>query len=412
MSEAFLQYIWQFQLYDQHDLVTTEGELIRILNPGVKNHHNGPDFLHAQVQIGDLLWNGACEIHLYSSGWIQHKHPDDPLYEGVVLHVVWEDDQAIQYPTRQLIPTLELQGRVANSLIQNWRELAHSTTSIACSQVVQQVTGLNKVSAMEKALIERIIRKSDFVLKLYHQNRNDWTETTYQVFMRAFGFRFNAEAFHQVALAVPYKVICKHADDLFTLRALLWGAAGLLDPKSKTPGSTSLWREYQFLKLKYPMLERGVHASQWKRLRLRPANFPEVRLDQLAWLLANRRNLFTALVEADWKELLAMLTIPATETGPVSPLGKASIVNLVMNLTIQLRGAYNRLWNQQAGWDEIFRILAALPAERNHVIQPFPGLGFPLTSSWDSQALLGLHDYFCFRRRCLECAVGVAIVKN
>lgn len=228
MNESFLHYIWQFQYFDKRDLRCSTGEEVIVIEPGYRNTHSGPDFYNAKLRIDSIDWAGSVEIHIQSSGWHEHRHHEDPAYENVVLHVVWEENEKILREDGTLIPTLELRTRVASSFILQYKRILHSRTKIPCANAIATVPEIIRISMVDKALMARLQSKAGQVMAAYERNNSDWEETAYQMVSRNFGFKVNTDPFLQLAQALPYKVIMKHGDKFEQIEALLFGQAGFL----------------------------------------------------------------------------------------------------------------------------------------------------------------------------------------
>src|SRR5258708_14576212 len=284
MNESFLHYLWQFQYFEKKNLLTAEGEPISILKTGALNSNSGPDFAEAKININGIEWVGSVEIHIKSSDWYAHHHEMDGAYENVVLHVVWENDKPVSRKDKTLIPTLELKHRVDESILKEYKKLINSPTVIACEKSFPKVDELIKLSTLDKALMQRLETKANQVVEALKMNKGDWDETTYQLLAKNVGFSVNADPFFQLAKSLPYKIILKQSA-LLPVEALLFGQAGMLETKTKDEYITSLFQEYHLLAQKYSLKESKLNPSQWRFLRLMPANFPPVRMAQFAYLL-------------------------------------------------------------------------------------------------------------------------------
>lgn len=424
MSESFLYYIWQFQYFDKKNLFTTEGEPIQIFNPGMRNGHAGPDFFNARVKIGNMDWIGSVEVHINASNWIDHKHHVDGAYENVVLHVVWKSDKSVKRSDDTQLPTLELRSRVDERLLLNYRKLVNSPESIPCARSFDKVADITRFSMMDKALSARLEEKSNAAIELYRRNNNDWEETCYQILCRNFGFKVNAEPFLQLAQSLPYKVILKHADKLLQVEALLFGQAGFLDDNGPDEYFHILQREYKILSQKYSLRQQRLNKVQWRFLRLRPANFPTVRIAQLAALLHKQKNIFSAIVEKDSHRALAAVFAAKPSAywhdhyqffkpadGLTAALGQEAVDNIIINTAAPLLTAYGRIRDEQALTDRTIDILQQIPPESNTITRQWESLGLKAKTAFESQALIGLYNNFCQKHRCLDCNIGSSLIK-
>jgi hypothetical protein len=423
LTESFLHYVWQFQYFDKKSLTTSVNESIQVFHPGVRNTHAGPDFSDARIRIGDLEWRGSVEIHIKASGWTDHHHDDDAAYEKVILHVVWENDKPIIRSDGSPMPTLELKDRADLSLWSSYKKLFTSAETIPCSGSFASVPDILKMSMLDKALTQRLQSKANAVLEILNYNQGSWEETAYQLLFRNFGFKVNADPFLQLAKALPYKVIQKHADQPIQVEALLFGQAGFLEIINPDEYAALLIREYSILSTKFNLSDQKLHFSQWRFLRLRPANFPTVRLAQLASLLTNKKSLFNQFIEAEsCKELMKQFTVEQSpywqnhylfgqETSKAPPLGKGSIQNIMINTTIPLLAAYSVTHDDQHYMDRAVEWLQHIPAEKNIILRQWQSVGCRVKTAFDSQALIELFNSYCQKRRCLECAIGSALIK-
>jgi hypothetical protein len=424
MTEAFLHYVWQFQYFEKAELMTTSGEPVSVFTAGYKNTHAGPDFFSARIKIGDMEWVGNVEIHINSSGWTDHKHDLDDAYENVILHVVWKEDKKIRRRDTSELPTIELKSRVAENLLLGYRKLVNNPEKIPCAGHFPKVGALTRVSMIDRALMQRLETKAMHILGKLAHNNNDWEETAYQLLSKNFGFKVNVEAFEQLAGSLPYRVIMKQSDSLLQVEALLFGQAGFLEASGEDQYFTLLKREYSFLSKKYNLGESRLNKAQWRFLRLRPANFPSLRMAQLATLLATQKNIFSRIVEASsYPELLRIFSVkqsgywqhhyqffkPVQEEVPA--LGLQSIENILINTAVPLLVAYGKSNDEQRFVDRAIEILQHIASEDNTIIKQWNDMGMESRSSGDSQGLIELYNNFCMKRRCLECSIGFSILQ-
>lgn len=425
MTESFLHYIWQFQYFRKDDLKTSDGEVLQIFQPGIRNSHAGPDFEDAKIKIGKLEWRGSIEIHIKASGWNDHRHSDDLAYEKVVLHVVWENDKPIKRTDGTYMPTLELKNRVDIALWNRYKKLFTSAESIPCATSWSKVPDIAKLSMLDKTVVQRLEAKGEIVKTLLSKNNSDWEETCYQLLCKNFGFKVNADPMLQLAHTLPYKTLLKHLDKPIQIEALLLGQAGFLEKIKEDEYVILLTREYNLLRKKYSLDAKQMNAVQWRFLRLRPANFPTIRLAQLAALLTKQKNLFSKILEStSYAQLTNLLDVdqseywqqhyqPGKKSKTVVPsLGKFSVQNIIINTIASLLVAYGQLHDEQVYINRAVDILQHLPAENNKIVREWTALGCKVTSAFDSQGFIELYNSFCMKRRCLECVVGSSIIKT
>lgn len=428
MREDFLHYVWQHQYFDKTDLRTAGGEEIQVLKPGHRNADAGPDFLNARLRLGDVEWNGAVEIHLKASDWQRHNHQVDAKYDQVVLHVVHTHDVEVARTNGSVIPALALGPRLGPELLARYQALhdAPAAASLPCAPLLGQVPEITKIMMAERALLERVEAKADAVAALHERLGHDWEATAYHTLMAAFGFQKNSEPLARLAKAVPLAVLRRHRHDQRQLEALLFGQAGFLVENDETAADAyiqGLRQEHEFLRHKYDLGASALAVHEWNYLRLRPANFPPVRLGQLAGLLHARPALFDALLTAQSvAALVEFFRAPAPaywrahfrpgRPGKVPDLGKSSIDLLITNVVVPLRVAYARSVGQSALVESSVALLAELPAEHNQFTDVYGALGFGHRTAADSQGLLALHKSYCAPRRCLHCAIGSRLVQG
>lgn len=424
MSESFIHYLWQFQYFSKSSLQTTQGEEIVVFHPGFRNAHAGPDFHQSRIKIGELEWVGSVEIHIHSSSWQAHNHNVDEAYENVVLHVVWSDDKPVKRIDGSVIPTIELKNRVDDVLHLAYKKLVNSPEEIPCASSFEKVSAITKFSMLDRAMSERLETKAEKVNQLLIRNNIDWEETVYQVLATNFGFHVNADPFLQLAQNLPYKIIKKHGDKLIQIEALLFGQSGLLEDTKNDEYAIILKREYDLLSRKYGLSSGRLNKAQWKFLRLRPANFPTIRLAQFANLLFIHRNLFSDMMEAsadtNWKTFFHLqqseywhhhYQFQKKTAEKVPAFGQMSMDNVLINSLVPILVAYGKSKDDQLLVDRAIAILQQVKSESNKINRLWTSLGLRSKNAFDSQAMIELHNNFCLKRRCLECMIGASLIK-
>ena len=425
MRENFLHYIWQHQYFNKSSLLTVRGEKVNILHAGHHNLMSGPDFSEARIEIGDLLWTGHVEIHIKSSDWDHHKHFKDPAYNNVILHVVWSDDKQIIREDGTAPPTLELKHRVDKSLMYEYEQFITNPRDIVCSSKLPNVPEITKISMIEKALVSRLERKSEHVLKILAQNENDWEETSYQQLALGFGFKSNSNAFHELSKVLPVKTLYKQADNLLQIEALLYGQAGLLTGRSKDAYHQKLKDEFVFLKRKYSLPDNMLRASIWKTGRLRPANFPTIRIAQLSAVLHSLKNLFSSFLGAQSLPELRHILRPAPSVywqdhflfgeavkTKSAALGLQSADILVINVVAPILSAYSIYVDDQSYMNQAIALFESIKPEKNSIIKRWEAVEITPSSAADSQGLIELYNSFCLNKNCLSCNIGASILKH
>ena len=417
MTERLLHFIWQFQYFNRNELATTAGEPVQILSPGLYNTNQGPDFSAARIRIGTTTWAGTAELHVRSSDWIKHRHQEDQNYDNVILHVVWEDDGL-----ENNIPVLELQERVPKILLERYRELMDASSFIPCEKMIHTVNALSWKSWKERLMAERLLRKAGIVEQLLKENYCHWEETTWWLLARNFGVRVNGAAFEEMARSLPVNLLSRHRSQIHQLEALLLGQSGLLNDRITDDYYNLLQREYVFLKQKYKL--RPSHLPV-HFLRMRPGNFPTVRLAQLAAVIQKTGQLFSDIKDANsLKDVKAIFDVAANDYwhyhyrfGETSAfkkknLGDSMTDNIIINTVCPVLFAYGNYHREQGYKDKALNWLGNTPAESNTLIKGFMQLGTEVKNAFDSQALIELKNDYCNNKKCLECGVGNAVLKN
>ncbi|MFD2871035.1 DUF2851 family protein [Mucilaginibacter ximonensis] len=425
LTEDLLHYIWKFRLFDRADLRTTTGEAIEVHSAGLHNTDSGPDFSNARIKIGDTIWAGNVELHLSSSDWKKHNHTTDNAYDNVILHVVYRDDEPVSDTRGRIIPTLELNSRISDNLYNRYHQLIYGKqTIIPCENSIGQLDDFTLKTWFTRILIERLEKKSEAVIKALELNRGDWEETFYQFMAANFGFKVNAVPFELLAKLLPQNILAKHKNNPLQIEALIFGQAGFLSDDLQDEYPRKLKTEYDFLQKKFSLTAVDNHL--WKFMRMRPLNFPTVRLAQFAALVVNSNHLFSKVLDIkDVKILQKLFTdIKVNEywdnhyqfdklSKPASKnMGQSSANLLLLNTLSLFLFSYGKYNQQQYFIDRSLKLLESLPGEQNNIIADFDSLGVKAGSAFESQALLELKNYYCNYKKCLQCSVGNKILKQ
>lgn len=426
LPEQFFHYLWRLRLFNNQALQTTDGAALQVLQPGTINPHSGADFDDARIYIDNMLWAGTVEIHRCSSDWWRHRHQGNIQYDNVILHVVYKDDskQKIVRSNGSVIPTLELQNRIPADIARRYWTLLQTPDWIPCEKQIATAPTIVLESWLERLVVERLEQKIAQIQHALQLNHNDWEQTFYESLSRSLGSKVNAQPMEQIARALPQLLLAKHKESLFQLEALLLGQAGLLGAEHSEEQPKQWWREFQHLKSKYQL--QPLSVGVWKTAKLRPQNFPAVRLAQLARLVYQSVHLFSKVLEINsLPEIYELLHVELTDywlthfvLNEPSPkqeqktLGKATIESIAINTIIPFLFAYGKAKAEEAFVKKALLLLAALPAEQNAVIDHWADLGIKAANAQQSQALLQLKSDYCDERNCLKCAVGHAILKR
>ncbi|MEO6539265.1 MAG: DUF2851 family protein [Ferruginibacter sp.] len=418
MTERLLQFIWQFGHYNSGGLQTTESQALQIIHPGIYNTNQGPDFLNAKVKIGETLWVGSIEIHLNSTDWNVHQHSIDTNYNNVILHVVFNHNQDIGLP----FPTLELQQRVSKVLLNRYQSLMQANYFIPCENHISHIPSITITAWKESLMAERLQQKAEYIQQLLQKNNHHWEETFWWLLAKNFGLKINSDAFEKIAQSIPINILAKHKNQLIQLEALLLGQGGLLNEQFEESYPAMLQKEYGFLQKKYGL--QKVHLPLYF-LRMRPANFPTVRLAQLASLVSGSQHLFSKIKEAEnIAEVQLLLAVTANDYWHYhyvldvpadfkkKSLGKGMIQNILINTVIPILYAYGYYNKTETFKNKALLWLEQIAPEHNSITKGFQLLGIQNKNAFDSQAFIQLKNQYCNHMYCLQCAIGSKILKE
>lgn len=423
MNEDFLHYIWKFQRFNKKNLKLTSGESIEIIQPGILNTDSGPDFFNGQIKLNSTKWAGNVEIHKHSSDWLKHKHQDDLAYDKVILHVVWIDDTPIKRLSGEVIPCIELKGLVSKVLLEQYDQLQKEFTLIPCESSIKSVDSFIIETFIERLAFERLEHKSQRLNQLLKLNKNDWESTLYQMLAKYFGFKVNAIPFELLAQSLPYSIIRKHVGNLFQLEALLFGQAGLLEGDFKGNYPRDLQQGYHYLKAKYRL--KAIEPSLWKFMRMRPVNFPSIRIAQFAALLNEKKALFESIVnENEVQQLEKTFSVSASAywdshfrfDKPAAnkrskKLGVLAINTLLINSIIPLIFNYAKQKGDGELSERALFFLTQFKPEKNKITRLWSHFNIQADNAQQSQALIELKTNYCDLKKCLNCSIGNSILK-
>ena len=424
MKEDFLHYIWKYKLFNSLELSSENGNHVEIINNGIHNFDAGPDFFNGKVKIGETIWAGNIEIHINSSDWIKHKHQLDKAYDNVILHVVYNNDKDIKDKDGNAIPTIELKELISQELITKHNNLvSQSESDIPCGNQIETVDDFTIKAWINRLAIERLERKSKEIEDTLKLNKNDWEETFYQYLFKYFGLKINAQPFELLAKNTSLKVIDKH-HDLFSIESLLYGQAGYLDEELKDHYYNRLQKEYRFFKSKFKL--NSFDKSLWKLLRLRPSNFPTIRIAQLSSLLNNQTRLFAKIIELESvKEIQQLFQVEASEywnrhyqfgveakDDNVKSVGVNTINNIIINVIVPFTFVYGKAKKNEALVNKSLSLLESITAENNSIIKNWTTLGVKSKNAMETQSLIELKNNYCSQKKCLNCSIGSKIIQQ
>ena len=422
MKEDLLQYIWKFQYYNSNELCCTNGDAVLVIHPGSHNQNQGPDFTEAKVKINNTLWAGNVELHINSSHWNLHQHSSDNNYNNIILHVVWHHDVEIKDVSGNNLPTLELQSRVSKLLLEKYRQLMQNPKFIPCENQLHPVNELTLGNWKQRLAAERLMAKSQNILTILQQTNFHWEETFWRLIAANFGLKINDSFFQKIAQSLPIAILAKHKNNIIQLEALLFGQAGLLNKDFGETYPAMLKKEYQFYQKKYDL--RPVDGDLYF-LRMRPANFPTIRLAQLAMLIHESEHLFSKIKETESvAEVKKMFTVIANDYWhyhyvldeeadyKIKTLGRQMVDNIIINTLVPIIFAYGLHHNEELYKEKAIKWLEEVSPEKNAITKGFENLGIENKNAFDSQAFIQLRNEYCNHKFCLQCAIGNSILKR
>ena len=419
--EQLLHYVWKHKLFALKSLQTTDGQPIEIIDTGLANMHAGPDFFNAKIKINDVIWVGNIEIHQQASDWFRHNHHLDPTYDSVILHVASEMDAVPTRSNGEIIPQMEL--HYPPYLLENYEELIRADRYPACFRIIPQLPSFLLHSWLSTLQVERFENKTQQIEKHLHEYNQDWENAFFITLARNFGFGVNSDTFELWAKSVPLAAVNKHRDNLFQIEAFFFGQAGLLQELPVDAYTENMIKEYNYLKQKF-----GLQPSsdcRWRFLRLRPGNFPHIRIAQLACLYHRSQGLFSQLMEAESVNELRNLLKGGTSEywlthytfGVPSPshpktISQSSTDLLIINTVVPFLYAYGKHKSNDALCLRATQLLEELKPENNYIIRMWKECGLEALHAGDSQALIQLKKNYCDLKKCLYCRIGYEYFKK
>lgn len=422
MKEDFLHYVWQFKKFDVLDVKTVQGENIVIFSSGQYLQQAGPDFFNAQLTIGNQKWAGNVEIHLKSSDWYIHCHETDTAYENVILHVVWEHDTEVFRQDNTEIPVLELKHYVAPEILSNYNALAVAKSWIYCERELGTIDAFLFDNWKERLFFERLERKAIPILQLASVTGNDWEAILFSFLARSFGLNTNGDIFFRIAQSLPFTVVRRESFEFENLEALFFGRAGLLDADNEDVYFKDLKSRYDYICHKYRI--ELVYIDTLQFFKHRPDNFPTIRLSQLAQLYHKHQNLFSKITEGvSVNDIYKIFNVQASSYWQThytfdkeSPKKRKALTTsfvdlIIINTVMPFRFAYDRSTGKENP-ENLIDLLQEITPEKNAVIDKFRSFKVNVQSAYDTQSLLQLKNEYCTHKRCLQCAVGLDLLKN
>jgi hypothetical protein len=422
MKEDFLHFVWRMRKFDLIGLKSTGGSPIEILSFGDWNHDAGPDFLGAKIKLDSEIWVGHVEIHVRASEWYHHKHHQDPKYDQTILHVVYEEDKQI-FNNGNRLPCLVLKNKIAPKTLRQYYNLKTSHHFIPCEKLIHRVKSSEKNKWIKHLALQRMEQKVEKYLHLIESLKHDWEAVFFQNLAYYLGASKNKDQMLLMAKQIPVQLIRKHSDQCLLLEALFFGQSGLLNRDFSDEYPKLLKNEYTYLQKKHHLI--SVNPQVWNFFRLRPANFPTIRIAQLAGLYSSFSNPFQQLIHCkSISEIFELMSVVASEywdthflfdkesSFRIKGLGEERIQLLIINVLIPMTLAFSRKTNNKRLEEKAMQWLREMPPEKNKWIAKFEEFGFEAESAMQTQGILQLYQHFCLKKKCLQCSIGNTILND
>ncbi len=423
MTESLLHHIWKYRLFSSPNMIGSRQEQIEIVHAGEHNTDAGPDFFNARLRIDGILLAGNVEIHVKTSDWLKHGHHLDKAYDNLILHAVFEHDVELPQNDQHRVAVLRLSDYITSSVIEQYRSIAGSKAVIPCGKGITSVPDIVWKSWLNRLAIARLEDKVQYTAQLFEYTNQHFEETLYITLCRSFGFKINNVAFELLAKHLPYTTIKKHLDNPLAVEALLFGTAGLLEDVLEEDYLKQLQNEFEFLRHKYQLVP--LKKELWKFLRLRPVNFPTVRLAQLAALFCKNGSLFHIIERLPtYSDLRGFFDVDVrpfwqdhyrpggAAVSQRKPIGESAVANITINTIVPYLLFMSQHYGDQRFSHHALDLLSEAAAEKNAKTRPFETLGIKADNALESQALIQLYDHFCSARRCLDCSVAGFLLKS
>ncbi|MFY0604751.1 MAG: DUF2851 family protein [Flavobacteriaceae bacterium] len=423
MKEDFLHYVWRYALYSQVKLQTTNSEDIQIVKPGLYNKNTGPDFLNSELIINHQKWVGNVEIHVNASDWYVHQHEKDNNYDAVILHVVWNHDVEVYMKDNTTLPTLELKRVVDGNVINNYQRLINNSLKwIPCEEDIKHIDKFTINHWLESLYFERLEYKTIEIESILETSQNNWEALLFHMLSKNFGLSINGDSFLKLAQSFNFTIVRKEKCNLKMLSALFFGQAGFLEEQLEDEYHIALKKEYIYLKHKYHL--KSLQKKEFQFFRMRPSNFPTVRIAQLVALYASKEHLFSSIMNAKSVEdyrLLFEINIDEywkTHYNFGKPSNRSSkkltnsFIDLILINTILPLKFYYLKTQGKLSEEHLMNLIKEIKPEKNTIIYKFSDLHIKAENALQTQALIALKNNYCAHKRCLECSIGNQLLRS
>lgn len=422
MKEDFLHYLWKFKKFDLTNLTTSNAAVLTIVNSGQYLQLAGPDFFNAQIIIGNQKWAGNVEIHIKSSDWYVHHHEKDETYDNIILHVVWEHDTEVFRKNNTEIPVLELKNYVSKEILDKYQSLLTPKSWIYCEKQLTSIDDFVWENWKERLFFERLERKSIAIQKLLDETQQDWEAVLFCMLAKNFGLNANGEAFLKIAQSIPFSVIRKEGHEVENLESLFLGKSNLLEKDKEDVYFKNLKNRFEYLMHKYNLEKSSFESVEF--FKHRPDNFPTIRWSQLANLYANHHNLFSKIIANNSVQSIYEIfkvsvsnywqthyTFDKESPKKKKALSKSFIDLIIINTIIPFQFAYAKCLGKEVS-ESLLTLIKEVAPENNAIIQKFNSFGIKSKNAFETQSLLQLKNEYCNKSKCLECAIGIELLKN
>ncbi|HRP90615.1 MAG TPA: DUF2851 family protein [Edaphocola sp.] len=420
-NEELLQFIWQYALFQTINLKLKDGSEVHLINRGNINKDSGPDFLNAKIKIGTTIWAGNIELHLKSSDWKRHGHANDPLYQNIILHVVYEDD--LKSEELGNFPVLELKPYISIALIENYRSLMESIPKLSCYRQISNVPDIILQHWLQRMLAEKWEQKFEKWQEELKGSQNNWSNLFYHILAKAMGGKVNGEAMQTLANCTPLKILAKHKENLAHVESILLGQAGLIPLQPIEPYEVELKVHYAFFQKKYGL--EPMDARLWKFMRMRPANFPTIRIAQLAMLIHEKEHLFSKILQMEQPAAMmdefglstseywqSHFVFQKESVSSIKNIGSSLQQNIWINVIAPLKYFYGQMMGNDNLQKSATGLLELCPPEKNSILKIWNEYGIYAKNAAESQALIHLYNNYCNSKSCLNCSIGLWILKQ
>ncbi|WP_289200140.1 DUF2851 family protein [Phocaeicola sartorii] len=419
--EQLLHYVWKHKIFPLKELKTTTGQQVEVIDTGLANTDAGPDFFNAKLKLDGVLWVGNIEIHEKSSDWFKHGHHTDAGYNSVILHIASDIDTEINGSNGEKIPQMRLD--CPESVRANYKELLETDSYPPCYRIIPSLSSFSVHSWMSALQMERFEQKAILLNERLKRCQDNWEDAFFITLARNFGFGLNGDAFEAWARQLPLRAVDKHRDNLFQIEAIFFGQAGILEDPDGDGYYLRLKKEYAYLQHKFELVPMDV--SQWRFLRLRPANFPHIRIAQLACLYHRAYGLLSRIMETETLQgvrevlkggtseyWLTHYTFGGSSPSRPKTLSNSSLDLLIINTVVTFLYAYGLHKGNETLCARAGSFLEELKAENNYITRMWEQCGMKASNAADSQALIQLKKEYCDKKKCLYCRIGYAYLKR